>query len=76
MIKETDKYNKLREIVLSSPHDILDTYSGRQSLGNKIAQAIGMFPGRTISFLHEMEGLDFRKADDRQTFLDFVSVGL
>jgi hypothetical protein len=71
-----DKYNKIVQIVMSSSSSILDNANGRQALGLKIAGEIQMFPGRVISFVHEMEGLDFRNHDDRQTFLSFIQAGL
>lgn len=71
-----DKLDRIKDIVVGAKPNALGSKENRRALAKAIAQAIGMWEGRVFDFVEEMRGLNFRRAEDRETFISFVQRGL
>jgi hypothetical protein len=63
---------KLAEIVESSPRNAMRNRTSRRKLALRMAHELNMWEEFTLSFVEEMEGLNFRQAEDRKLFLQFA----
>jgi hypothetical protein len=65
------KLQTLQDIVYSADRNTMASGKGRKALAHRLEEGLGYWGPPLHSFVEEMRGLNFRNAEDRETFILF-----
>jgi hypothetical protein len=71
-----DKRQCLRDVIFSTKSNPLSSKKSRQSFAHKISTQCNLWEPNVQSFIEEMRGLNLRKRDELELFLQFAELGL
>lgn len=71
-----ERASKLQSLVGAAHPTTMRSGAKRRAFGQALAAVLGMERHRVQSFIDEMTGLNFYYGEDRQTFIEFATLGL
>lgn len=70
------KLQIVQQIVRQAPKDALANHKKRRVFALQLAQRLDIWDEFALSFVEEMAGLNFKRHEDRELFIQFAETGL